>query len=207
MNKSTLSGGGGGGGEDAEEAARVREQLKEQLAYFRVMRQGLEKARLLMELIRKREKQKREMLRIDELITQYELNATNGVFLRRLLAILVELDKNEIFARPVDAAEVPSYYDEIKQPMDFSHMCAKLDRMAYARFDEFDADFQLIIKNCLTFNPKNTFHYKAALKLREQVIRNRERNSNASLSCFFLLILVCSLIDFNNILWWWWWWW
>ena len=55
MNKSTLSG-GGDEWEDAEEAARVREHLKEHLAYSRVMRQGLEKGRLLMELIRKRDK-------------------------------------------------------------------------------------------------------------------------------------------------------
>ena len=153
--------------EDAHE--KFRQQLSENLSYCVKIRQDLEKVRLLLELIRKRERIKRDQVRIEEIITKYEINPLNGVFLQRLLEQLRSLDKNKIFYLPVDAADAPGYYDEIKNPMDFSKMQQKLKNLEYHSFVEFEQDYQLMLANCLQFNPKGTSFYRAAAKMREQV--------------------------------------
>jgi bromodomain and PHD finger-containing protein 1 len=89
--------------------------------------------------------------------------------LQRTLEILKDLDKKKIFHEPVDLNEVPTYSDVIHNPMDFSKMQSKINRMEYITFSQFEADFDLIINNCLLFNQKNSFYYKTAFKLREQV--------------------------------------
>lgn len=145
-------------------------KLKEQLTYCKKLRMDLEKARLLMELIRKRERFKRDLVRISKLISVYELNPFNGVFLQQVLNSLVELDKSCIFTQPVDPVSVPSYYDVIKHPMDFSKMQTKIDQLAYCTFEQFENDFRLIINNCYQFNPKTSVFYRAAFRLKEKVI-------------------------------------
>lgn len=82
---------------------------------------------------------------------------------------LFELDLNGFFWLPVDPVLVPTYYSVIKNPMDMEKMQAKIANLAYSSVDQFEADFHLIINNCLRFNPKNSPFGKAALKLREQV--------------------------------------
>ena len=101
--------------------------------------------------------------------TIYELNSFNGIFLQRLLDILRDLDKKQIFHQPVDLEDAPTYLDEIKHPMDFSTMQEKINKMQYDSFAKFEADFDLIINNCLNFNQKNSIFYKMAFKIREQV--------------------------------------
>ena len=143
--------------------------LREHLSYFKRLRQDLEKARLLMELIRKRERFKLDQIKIFQVESYYEINGFNGVFLKRLLQIFCELDKNRFFHNPVDANEAPTYYEEIKEPMDFKKMMTKINALQYVNFAQFESDFNLIIKNCCQFNLKNSIYYKAATKIKEQV--------------------------------------
>jgi bromodomain and PHD finger-containing protein 1 len=89
--------------------------------------------------------------------------------LKRLLATLIDLDKNRIFFAPVDVREAPTYYETVKEPMDFGQMLEKIEQMRYDKLDQFEYDFNLIVNNCLAFNDKKSFYYKAAFKLREQV--------------------------------------
>lgn len=49
--------------------------------------------------------------------------------------------------------------------MDFSTMRRKIDTHGYRSLDEFEADFDLIISNCMTYNAKDTFFYKAAQRM------------------------------------------
>ncbi|KAG0429569.1 hypothetical protein HPB47_023526, partial [Ixodes persulcatus] len=72
--------------------------------FWQRLRQDLERARLLVELIRKREKLKREQLRLQQLATELRL-APLGVLMRRLLAQLRDRDRDAIFAQPVDLKE------------------------------------------------------------------------------------------------------
>lgn len=152
-----------GGGAAGEEAGGLREQLK----FWQRLRQDLERARLLVELMRKREKLKREQLRLHQLATELRL-CPRDALLRRLLGRLREHDPTGIFAQPVNLAEVPDYLSYITTPMDFWTMEQKVRRHEYASLDQFEADFRLVVDNCTTYNSRDTLYYRAAVKMREQ---------------------------------------
>ena len=145
------------------------QKFRENLSNFKRLRQDLERARILMEQIRKRERLKLDQIKIFQVECYYEINGFNGVFLKRLLNIFCELDKNRFFLNPVDAKDAPTYYEEIKEPMDFKKIQAKINALDYKNFLQFEKDFNLIIKNCCQFNQKNSIYYKAAVKMKEQV--------------------------------------
>ncbi|KAL3851628.1 hypothetical protein ACJMK2_015361 [Sinanodonta woodiana] len=63
---------------------------------------------------------------------------------------------------------VPDYLNYIEQPMDFSTMRNKIDTHQYKSIEDFEADFQLMIKNCMAYNAKDTLYYRTAVKLRDQ---------------------------------------
>ncbi|EPT05008.1 hypothetical protein FOMPIDRAFT_1045676 [Fomitopsis schrenkii] len=69
------------------------------------------------------------------------------------------------FQQPVNADEVPDYFEVIKQPMDFSTMEHKLDTNQYPNLDAFLVDAQLVFDNCRTYNPEGTVYYKNSIKL------------------------------------------
>uniref|UniRef100_A0A3Q0RM48 Bromodomain containing 1 n=1 Tax=Amphilophus citrinellus TaxID=61819 RepID=A0A3Q0RM48_AMPCI len=144
----------------SEEESRA---LKEQLKEWHRLRHDLERARLLLELIRKREKLKREEVREGEMqLTPF------SILLIALLDQLQAKDQARIFTQPVDVNEVPDYLDHIKHPMDFSTMRKRIDMQGYNNFDQFEDDFNLIIDNCMKYNSKDTYFYRAAVRLRDQ---------------------------------------
>jgi len=145
-----------------EQAIKLREDLKN----MQRLRQDLEKARLLVELIRKREKLKLEYIKVHQLIVETNFQPFSG-FLRKILNQLESKDPQKIFAEPVSIEEVPDYLDFIKNPMDFSTMRSKIESNAYHSFAQFEHDFNLIIENCMYYNEKDTLYYKAAAKLKE----------------------------------------
>ena len=49
-----------------------------------------------------------------------------------------------------------SYYDEIKNPMDFGTIGARLKKGHYSTMEEFARDVGLIFANCRQFNPPGT---------------------------------------------------
>lgn len=144
-----------------------KKQTREKMQGYRKFRQDMEKARLLFELVMKREKLKRELVRIEQVVTNHELNPFNGVFLQGLLATIREWDKMTIFAEPVERG-VPGYYEAIKEPMDFSTVQSRIDRLYYQNFSQFERDIRLIFDNCMVFNPKTTIFYKEAHRIRDK---------------------------------------
>ncbi|RMY01467.1 hypothetical protein D0867_11383 [Hortaea werneckii] len=62
---------------------------------------------------------------------------------------------NHVFLAPVDpvALNIPNYRQIIKHPMDLGTMSQKLKGGQYSNAKEFKKDFDLMIDNCLTFNP------------------------------------------------------
>ncbi|XP_034019012.1 bromodomain-containing protein 1 [Thalassophryne amazonica] len=141
--------------------------LKDQLKEWHRLRHDLERARLLLELIRKREKLKREELKLQETFLEMQLTPFS-ILLRVLLDQLQAKDQARIFTQPVDVNEVPDYLEHIKHPMDFSTMRQRLDAQGYTSFDQFEDDFNLIIDNCMKYNSKDTYFYRAAVRLRDQ---------------------------------------
>ncbi|THH09339.1 hypothetical protein EW145_g2091 [Phellinidium pouzarii] len=77
---------------------------------------------------------------------------------REVLKNLMKVPQAIIFARPVDPLMdgCPTYYDEIKHPMDFGTMKARLDRSEYSTMEEFASDVELVFANCRLFNPPTT---------------------------------------------------
>ncbi|XP_007892453.1 bromodomain and PHD finger-containing protein 3 isoform X1 [Callorhinchus milii] len=141
--------------------------VKEQLKYWQKLRHDLERARLLVELIRKREKLKREEVKVQQVALELQLTPFI-VFLRQILDQLQDKDQANIFAQPVNLKEVPDYLEFITHPMDFSTMRKKLETHCYKSLDEFETDFNLVINNCLRYNAKETIFYRAAVRLRDQ---------------------------------------
>lgn len=132
-----------------------------------LFRQEMEKLRLLLELTRKREKLKYELIKQEEKIIDAKLMPIVP-YLRKLLKTLTLLDEDDVFEKPVDLKIVPTYTEIIKNPMDFSTISSKIDKYCYTSLQEFESDFNLMINNCLRFNGKGTFYYNYAVALRQK---------------------------------------
>lgn len=141
-------------------------ELYAQLKYWQSLRQDLERARLLCELVRKREKMKLLLIKATEECVLLQLNPLDAS-LHKVLNQLVAKDQLEIFLEPVNVDEVPDYSLVIKQPMDLGTMREKLRDGHYSTLDDLEADFNLMIRNCLLYNNKDTIFYKAGVKMKE----------------------------------------
>ncbi|XP_033008441.1 bromodomain and PHD finger-containing protein 3 isoform X4 [Lacerta agilis] len=153
--------------------------VKEELKYWQKLRHDLERARLLIELIRKREKLKREQVKVQQAAMELQLTPFN-VLLRTTLDLLQEKDPAQIFAEPVKLSEVPDYLEFISKPMDFSTMRQKLESHQYRTLDEFEEDFNLILTNCMRYNSKDTIFHRAAVRLRDlggAILRHARRQA------------------------------
>nr|XP_038935227.1 bromodomain-containing protein 1 isoform X2 [Rattus norvegicus] len=159
--------------ENDEEMKAAKEKLK----YWQRLRHDLERARLLIELLRKREKLKREQVKVEQMAMELRLTPLT-VLLRSVLEQLQEKDPAKIFAQPVSLKEVPDYLDHIKHPMDFATMRKRLEAQGYKNLHAFEEDFNLIVDNCMKYNAKDTVFYRAAVRLRDQggvVLRQARR--------------------------------
>ncbi|XP_053775775.1 bromodomain-containing protein 1 isoform X3 [Desmodus rotundus] len=162
--------------ENDEEIQAAKEKLK----YWQRLRHDLERARLLIELLRKREKLKREQVKVEQMALELRLTPLT-VLLRSVLDQLQDKDPARIFAQPVSLKEVPDYLDHIKQPMDFATMRKRLEAQGYRSLLEFEEDFDLIVDNCMRYNAKDTVFYRAAVRLRDQggvVLRQARRQAD-----------------------------
>ncbi|XP_043922914.1 bromodomain-containing protein 1 isoform X4 [Protopterus annectens] len=163
-----------------QEKDEENQALKEQLKYWQRLRHDLERARLLIELIRKREKLKREQITVEQLAMELRLTPLT-VCLRSVLDQLQERDTAHIFAEPVDLTEVTDYLEYVKRPMDFSTMRKRLAAQGYKSLDELEEDFNLIIDNCMKYNARGTPFFRAAKRLQDHggvVLRQAQRECN-----------------------------
>ncbi|XP_017149442.2 peregrin [Drosophila miranda] len=142
-------------------------ELYRQLKYWQCLRQDLERARLLCELVRKREKLKVAFVKISEEVVMLQLNPLESA-LTKLLDALEARDTMEIFREPVDTSEVPDYTDIVKHPMDLGTMRTRLKDCQYTTLEQLETDFDLMIQNCLAYNNKDTVFYRAGIRLRDQ---------------------------------------
>ncbi|VVC39680.1 Hypothetical protein CINCED_3A021242 [Cinara cedri] len=156
-------------------------ELYRQLKYWQALRQDLERVRLLCELIRKRERLKKENIKVHEQYTLKSLWPFHA-FLHTVLQQLISKDTGQIFIEPVDQNEVPDYGDIVKHPMDLQTMESKIKKFEYDSLEAFETDFNLMISNCLAYNSKETIFYKAGIKMRDQggtVLRTAKRDLKA----------------------------
>ncbi|CAD5225658.1 unnamed protein product [Bursaphelenchus xylophilus] len=118
------------------------------------LRNNLEKLRLLVELVKKREKIKLETIQNYRDIVENALKSIRTI-LEETLERLVERDHLHVFTQPVNEAEVPGYSNIIKKPIDFGKMYKKLENGDYRRVADLKADFDLMMSNCESFNRNN----------------------------------------------------
>ncbi|KAJ8968907.1 hypothetical protein NQ314_002048 [Rhamnusium bicolor] len=142
-------------------------ELCRQLKYWQCLRQDLERARLLCELVRKREKMKLEFTKVSEKCLNIKLKPLEAS-LRNVLDLIQAKDTNEIFSEPVDLEEVPDYTTVVTEPMDLSTMRRKLDEGFYPDLITLEKDFDQMIANCLAYNNRDTVFYRAGIKMRDQ---------------------------------------
>lgn len=142
-------------------------ELHKQLKYWQHLRQDLERARLLCELVRKRERLKLALIKTTEDCILADVNPLGSAMIK-IIDLLVARDQYEIFLAPVDVNEVPDYSNVIKNPMDLGTMRDKIGAGLYESIDDLEADFNLMIKNCLLYNNKDTIFYRVGLKMKEQ---------------------------------------
>ncbi|KAG5043545.1 hypothetical protein JHK87_007460 [Glycine soja] len=97
-------------------------------------------------------------------------NATNqkhlNGFMRSLLKSMFDHADAWPFKEPVDARDVPDYYDIIKDPMDLKTMSKRVDsEQYYVTFEMFVADARRMFANARTYNSPETIYYKCSTRL------------------------------------------
>ncbi|KAF8638044.1 hypothetical protein AX16_010676 [Volvariella volvacea WC 439] len=93
------------------------------------------------------------------------LKSADFYFMERLLKDLQARPQAWAFLKPVNAEDVPDYYDVITNPMDFSTMEHKLEMNQYPSVQAFVDDVMLVFNNCRKYNPETTIYYRNATKL------------------------------------------
>ena len=85
----------------------------------------------------------------------------------RILEKLTSQQYSYFFTQPVDPIRdgVPTYFDVIKEPMDFGTIRQRLDAGHYKNAEGFERDVQLVFNNVYTFNPPVTLVYQTAKSL------------------------------------------
>ncbi|GAA5870797.1 hypothetical protein JCM1840_006807 [Sporobolomyces johnsonii] len=138
------------------------------LELIRLLRNDLEKVRMLTEQVRKREKKKLDRAQLVKSVVD-EFVFPKDKAMRSALDSIMALDKQQYFAKPVDRHDVPDYHDIIKCPMDWSTMSSKLDRHEYLSASDFQGDVHLVINNARRYNKPGTPVHRAAVKLLELI--------------------------------------
>ncbi|KAK7285275.1 hypothetical protein RJT34_20040 [Clitoria ternatea] len=88
------------------------------------------------------------------------------VFMRSLLKSMHEHADAWPFKDPVEARDVPDYYDIIKDPMDLKTMSKRVEsEQYYVTFEMFVADVRRMFANARTYNSPETIYYKCATRL------------------------------------------
>ncbi|GFP81968.1 histone acetyltransferase gcn5 [Phtheirospermum japonicum] len=82
-------------------------------------------------------------------------------FMRSLIKAMHDHPDSWPFKDPVDARDVPDYYEIIKDPMDLKTMSKRVEsEQYYVTFEMFVADVRRMFSNARTYNSPETIYYK-----------------------------------------------
>ena len=102
----------------------------------------------------------------------------NANFLSQCRNIINKL-KNEQhswpYREPVDANEVPDYYQKIKEPMDLQTLEKGVESGKYKTKSVFVKDLKKIFNNARTYNKAGTIYYKYATTLENFIAEDIEK--------------------------------
>ncbi|PWY97894.1 hypothetical protein BCV70DRAFT_42705 [Testicularia cyperi] len=140
-------------------------QKGKKLLFLREIREDLERVRMLVEQVRKREKEKLRQAQqvrtslVEELLFPYHQD------MRAALARFEASDKYGFFSVPVSRVDVPDYYDIIKEPMDWAAIRDNINEKRYDTITQMRADVLKVASNAMTYNKVDTPYHKAATKI------------------------------------------
>uniref|UniRef100_A0A0R3RS75 Protein Jade-1 n=1 Tax=Elaeophora elaphi TaxID=1147741 RepID=A0A0R3RS75_9BILA len=148
---------------DASPSSGQEAHPNETRTYF-LLRTNLERVRLLCELVKKREKMKKEFYDSTASLLNRLTKPLNAI-MSEVIEKIASKDYSDVFAKPVTEKEVPGYSTVIKNPMDLSTMRKKLTKGDYKNLSHLKSDFTLMMNNCSTFNRHNEFFWKYGHRL------------------------------------------
>ncbi|KAJ1024156.1 hypothetical protein NDA16_002995 [Ustilago loliicola] len=144
-------------------------QKGKKLLFLRSIRGDLERVRMLVEQVRKREKEKlRQAHEIRNSLVEPVLFPFHAD-LRAAIAKFEAVDRYGFFAQPVSKVDVPDYYDIVKEPMDWSAIKDKIANKVYESVEEMRQDVLKIATNAMTYNKADTPYHKAATKILKMI--------------------------------------
>ncbi|EOQ99494.1 hypothetical protein E3P92_03270 [Wallemia ichthyophaga] len=124
---------------------------RQKLEYLAAIRDDLERAKKLADLVIEREAAKQNQ--VNHLVeTIFHYLFPHDKALRLVFERIVALDETELFAEPVSLTDAPNYLDVIKTPMDWSTIYARIDRRAYTTKSQFVSDVMTVYDNALHYN-------------------------------------------------------
>jgi NuA3 HAT complex component NTO1 len=130
------------------ESARkyTRDQAERRLQFAVELLKDLERVRMLIDDVKKRE---REKLRISHLQEQFAETIYFPIIpiIEPILEKMESLDKDDLFMHLVSREEAPDYYDIVQQPMSWTIMREKLTERRYETVAQFEVLHQTAIIN------------------------------------------------------------
>ena len=119
-----------------------------------------------IEEFKKNNPQAAKLLYNKEELEKEKKNANEDLYLhenweknaKKLISMLWKVKDADLFYKPVDPIELglPTYFDVVKHPMDFSTIKRKLSNFSYTNFNEFCNDMNLVFDNCYLFNGRES---------------------------------------------------
>lgn len=82
-----------------------------------------------------------------------------------------DADKLAMFHHPVSAADVPGYYEVVKNPVDLSAIRQKIENGVYKEDADVEADVALMLSNALEFNDKGSQWHRQAKEIRHNYLK------------------------------------
>ncbi|OXG22935.1 NuA3 HAT complex component NTO1 [Cryptococcus neoformans Ze90-1] len=144
---------------------QTESEKAQKLKFLQMLRNDLEKVRMLADLVRKREKEKlRQVQVIKDVVDRFIFPYSER--LRVILERISAMDRREMFLNPVTPAEAPDYFDIVKEPMCWLYIDEKLEKNAYVDIADFKRDIMLVLDNAMLYNAKDTPFHRAASKLK-----------------------------------------
>ncbi|KAJ2908436.1 hypothetical protein GGI21_002888, partial [Coemansia aciculifera] len=148
---------------------RALEMAEEQRqAFIRRVRTDLERVRMLVESVRRRERDKLRRSRVQVEYLQKALDPVTPVMRDIIEELMEKRDPRGVFSNPVLLADAPDYDSVVSEPMDFGTVRRKVIEMEYLRMgglDAFERDLRLVCSNCLAYNKPNTFYFQLATRM------------------------------------------
>lgn len=103
-------------------------------------------------------------------------------FMRSLIKAVHDHPDAWPFKEPVDARDVPDYYDIIKDPIDLKTLSKRVEsEQYYVTFEMFLADVRRMFLNARTYNSPETIYYKCSTRLEAHFTNKAQASMQSSI--------------------------